>query len=179
MRPPSPYRRLAQREVYRNRWVAVEVHNVVHPTGATGEHVLIATGRACGVLVVDGDTFVLARQARFAADARVLEIVKGGADEGETLLACAQRELREELGFEAKCWDALGIAYEIPSIVQHPVTLFLARDLQTVATAQEDVEAVVGERIAIDDAYRAAADGRIDDAVTLAALLRYRLLGKS
>jgi hypothetical protein len=28
----------------------------------------------------------------------------------------------------------------------------------------------------IDDAYRAATDGRIDDAVTLAALLRYRLL---
>jgi hypothetical protein len=56
MRPPSPYLRLAQREVYRNRWVAVEVHDIVHPTGA-------------------GDAFVLARQARFAPDSHVLEIV--------------------------------------------------------------------------------------------------------
>jgi hypothetical protein len=38
------------------------------------------------------------------------------------------------------------------------------------------VEAVRAERIAIADAYRAAVDGRINDAVTLAALLRYRLM---
>jgi ADP-ribose pyrophosphatase len=175
MRPPSPYSRLAKRELYRNRWLAVEVHDMVHPTGAAGEHVLIATGRACGVLVVDGDAFVLARQARFAADTQVLEIVKGGAAQGETPLACAQRELREELGLEAMRWTGLGVVHEIPSIVEYPLTLFLARDLRAGESAQEDVEAVVGERIALDDAYRAAVDGRIDDAVTLAALLRYRL----
>lgn len=176
MRPPSPYRRLAQREIYRNRWLAVEVHDIVHPTGAAGEHVLVVPGSACGVLAVDGDAFVLARQARFAADAYVLEIVKGGAADGETPLACAQRELREELGFEAMRWTPLGVVHEIPSIVDQPVTLFLAHDLRAGESDQEDVEAVVGERIAIDDAYRAAVDGRIDDAVTLAALLRYRLL---
>jgi 8-oxo-dGDP phosphatase len=176
MRPPSPYRRLRKREVYRNPWVAVEVHDIVHPSGAAGEHVLIATGRASGVLVVDGDAFVLARQARFAADTVALEIVKGGADEGEMPLDCAQRELREELGLEAASWTPLGVTYEIPSIVQTPVTLFLAHDLRTVATAQEHVEAVDAVRMPIEDAYRAAVDGRIDDAVTLAAFLRYRLL---
>jgi 8-oxo-dGTP pyrophosphatase MutT (NUDIX family) len=176
MRPPSPYQRLALREAYRNPWVAVEVHDIVHPTGAPGEHVLVATGRASGVLVVDGDDFVLARQPRFAADAEILEIVKGGAGEGETALVCAQRELREELGLEAQRWTPLGEAYEIPSIVEHPVTLFVAQDLREVASAQERVEAVRAERIAIAEAYRAAIDGRIDDAITLAALLRYRLL---
>jgi 8-oxo-dGTP pyrophosphatase MutT (NUDIX family) len=155
MRPPSRYRRLAVREAYRNPWVVVEVHDVIHPTG---------------------DDFVLARQPRFAADAAVLEIVKGGAGEGETALACAQRELREELGLEAQLWTPLGHVHEIPSIVEHPVTLFLARDLRSVESAQEHVEAIVGERIAIDDAYRAAVDGRIDDAVTIAALLRFRML---
>ncbi len=175
MRPPSPYRRLAAREVYRNPWLAVEVHDIVHPTGAAGEHALIATGRASGVLVIEGDAFILARQPRFAADADMLEIVKGGAEDGETALACAQRELREELGLEAAQWTALGHVHEIPSIVEHPVTLFLAQDLGEVETAQERVESVRAERIAIADAYRAAVDGRIDDAVTLAALLRYRL----
>jgi hypothetical protein len=60
MRPPSLYQRLAAREVYHNPWVVVEVHEIVHPTGAAGEHVLIAAGRASGVLVIDGDNFVLA-----------------------------------------------------------------------------------------------------------------------
>lgn len=176
MRPPSPYLRLAQREIYRNPWLAVKVHDIVHPTGATGEHVLISAGHACGVLVVDGDSFVLARQARFGADTHVIEIVKGGADEGEAPLAGAQRELREELGLEAKRWTPLGLAYEIPSIMEFPVALFLAHDLRTVATAQEHVEAVDAVRMPIEDVYRAAVDGRIDDAVTLAAFLRYRLL---
>jgi|ERR1700678_2068814 8-oxo-dGTP pyrophosphatase MutT (NUDIX family) len=176
MRPPSSYQRLAVREAYRNPWLAVEVHDIVHPTGAAGEHVLIAAGRASGVLVVDGDDFVLARQPRFAADAEMLEIVKGGAGDGESALVCAQRELREELGLEAQRWTPLGEVHEIPSIVEYPVTLFVARDLREVESAQEHVESVRAERIAIADAYRAAVDGRIDDAVTLAALLRYRLL---
>jgi ADP-ribose pyrophosphatase len=176
MRPPSPYRRLAQRELYRNPWLAVHVHEIIHPTGAPGEHIAIEAGRASAVLVVDGDAFVLAAQARFAADARMLEIVKGGADAGEDALACAQRELREELGLLAEDWVPLGITYELPSIIEEPVALFLARDIRQVSSAPEEVEAIDAVRIPIDDAYRAARDGRIDDAVTLAAFLRYRML---
>ncbi len=178
MRPPTAYRRLAQRELYRNPWVAVHIHEIIHPTGAAGEHIAIATGHASGVLVVDGDTFVLARQARFAADAQMLEIVKGGAGEGESALACAQRELREELGLLAADWMPLGVAYEVPSIVEHPVELFVARSLRKVPTAPERVEAIDAVRMPIDDAYRAARDGRIDDAVTLAALLRYLIISE-
>ncbi len=178
MRPPSPYRRLAQREIYRNPWVAVHVHEIIHPTGAAGEHIAIEVGTPSGVLVVDGDAFIMARQARFAADAQVLEIVKGGADEGESALACAQRELREELGLRAEDWTPLGIVYEIPSIVEAPLTLFVARDLRTVPSAPEHVEAIEAVRIPFDEAYRAARDGRIDDAVTLAALLRYLIISE-
>jgi ADP-ribose pyrophosphatase len=171
----DPYTRLSKRELYRNPWLAVEVHEIVHPTGTPGEHVLVVTPAACGVLVVDGEDFILARQPRFGARSRMLEIVKGGADEGEAPLACAQRELREELGIEASRWSPLGVVYEIPSIVSLPVALFTACGLRSVAADQESVEQVSAERIGIDDAYRAVVDGRIDDAVTLAAMLRYRL----
>jgi ADP-ribose pyrophosphatase len=170
------YRRLTQREIYRNPWVAVHVHEIVHPTGAPGEHVAIETGRAAGVLVEEQGALLFARQARFAARIDAVEIVKGGAEPGEDPLACAQRELREELGLLAAQWMPLGIVYEIPSIVESPVTLFLARGLQPVASEPEAVEAIGLVRMAIDDAFAAATDGRIDDAVTLAALLRYRLL---
>jgi ADP-ribose pyrophosphatase len=178
MRPPSPYQRLAQRELYRNPWLAVHIHEMVHPTGAAGEHVAIATGRASGVLVIDGDAFILARQARFAADTQMLEIVKGGAEEGESALACAQRELREELGLMARDWKPLGVSYEVPSIIQDPVTLFVARDVRAVPSEPEPIEAIDAVRMPIDDAYRAARDGRIDDAVTLAALLRYLIISE-
>ncbi len=171
----DPYERRARSELYRNPWLAFEVHEIVHPTGVAGEHALVVTPPASGVLVREGDAFIFARQPRFAARGPMIEIVKGGADPGESALACAARELREELGLEAERWESLGLCWEIPSIVAHPVAIFLASELRAVADDQEAVERVDPLRIAIDDAYVAACDGRIDDAVTLAALLRYRL----
>jgi 8-oxo-dGTP pyrophosphatase MutT (NUDIX family) len=170
------YERLARREIYRNPWIAVDVHDIVHPTGTPGEHVSIGTGQASGVLVEDAGAFLFARQARFAADIVAIEIVKGGGDEGETPLACAQRELHEELGIGAGRWTSLGLTYEIPSIVENAVSLFLAQDVRIGEAELEAVEAIDAVRIPVEDAYRACMDGRIDDAVTLAALLRYRLL---
>ena len=174
----DPYRRISKREVYRNPWLAVEAHDIVHPTGVQGEHVLVCGGRASGVLVLQDQTFIFARQPRFGARAMVLEIVKGGADDGETPLACAKRELREELGLQAASWMPLGTTLEIPSIMDTPVELFLATELSGVETDLENVEEITAVRMPVEEAYRAAIDGRIDDAVTLAALLRYKLVNE-
>ncbi|HUA08764.1 MAG TPA: NUDIX hydrolase [Candidatus Acidoferrales bacterium] len=179
MRPPSPYQRLVQREIYRNPWVAVRVHEIIHPTGATGEHVAIATGRASAVLVIDRKEFIFTRQPRFAADTFVIEVVKGGAGEGESSLECAQRELREELGLAAASWTPLGVLYEVPSIIEHPVVLYIARDLRAARSDAEETESIEPVRMPMDDAFRAVRDGRIDDAVTLGALLRYLLTSET
>jgi 8-oxo-dGTP pyrophosphatase MutT (NUDIX family) len=123
---------------------------------------------------VNGDFVWLTRQARFAIDATVLEIVKGGADDGEDALATAQRELREELGLESERWEPLGIVYEIPSIVQSHVTLFLAHDVRAVAASgdHEGVESIDAVRLNFQEALYRCAHGGIDDAVTGLALFR-------
>ncbi|MDQ2992312.1 MAG: NUDIX hydrolase [Candidatus Eremiobacteraeota bacterium] len=167
------YRRISKREVYRNRWIAVEVHAIVHPSGVEGEHVLIDVPAPSGVLVDDDGDLLFARQPRFAIGADTIEIVKGGANAGEDALACAQRELREELGIIARSWVSLGILYEIPSIVEKPLSLFLAREIEHVVDEQEDVERIDLVRVPAADALTAAVQGRINDAVTVAALLRY------
>jgi len=166
------YVRNGRRTTYENRWLRFEAHDIVHPNGQPGEHGVVVTPRSSAVVALDGDDVVLARQARYAVDRVVLEIVKGGAEAGEAPRAAAQRELREELGIEAARWDDLGIIYEIPSIMQEPVSLFLARDLKAVASAPEDVETIVAVRMPLRDALRAAGRGEIADAVTAAALLR-------
>lgn len=171
------YRRLSYRELYRNPWAALEVHDIVHPSGVRGEHVAIVTPPASAVLVKDGEEFLFARQPRFAAGRPFVEVVKGGADAGESPLPCAMREVREELGIEAKRWESLGTIFEIPSIVTHPVSLFLATDVRCTEAQPEEVESIVLLRMTIDEAFEAVARGDIDDAVTLAALLRYRLRG--
>lgn len=168
----DPYQRVRAREVYRNPWIVVEAHEIVHANGAPGEHVLIVAPASSAVVVVEGDDVLLVRQPRFGARGWVSEVIKGGADEGETNLACAQRELREEAGFTAACWTPLGMVYEIPSIMSAPVELFLAQDLSRVPTDPEAVETIELDRRPITAALASARDGGIDDAVTIAALFR-------
>ncbi|MEO9171270.1 MAG: NUDIX hydrolase [Candidatus Baltobacteraceae bacterium] len=169
----NPYRRLSHREIYRNPWLAVEVHDIVHPTGVPGAHLLVVPAPPVAVLVEDGEAFIFVTQPRFAAQREVLEVVKGGAGEHETPLAAAQRELREELGLEAAHWESLGEIYEIPSIVAHRVGLFLASGLSAVEASPEDVESIAAVRIPIEEVLGAARSGEIEDAVTLATLFRY------
>ncbi len=168
----SGFVRRAKRTVYENRWLRFEAHDIVHPNGMPGEYGVIVSPAPIAVVALDGDDVILARQARFAIDRVVLEIVKGGANAGESTLDAARRELREEVGFEASRWDDLGEGYEIPSIVERPVRLFLARSLHAVATELEDVESIDAARMPFAAALEAAATGEIADAMTAAALLR-------
>jgi 8-oxo-dGTP pyrophosphatase MutT (NUDIX family) len=166
------YRRAAKRVVYENPWLRFEAHEIVHPTGAPGVHGVVVTPPASAAVLLDGDDVLLVRQPRFAIDAVVLEVVKGGRARDEDALGCAVREAREEAGVRAARWDALGFAYEIPSIVEHPVALFLGRDLSPAPLAPEEVERIEIVRMPLSEALAACADGAIDDAVTALAVLR-------
>ena len=167
------FERRGKRTVYSNPWIRFEAHAIVHPNGTPGEHGMLISSPPSAVVIVDDDGDVyLTRQARFAVDRVVLEIVKGGREAGESALDAARREAREELGVEAARWDSLGIAYELPSIVEQPVALFLAREVRHVPTQQERVETIETVRMPWDAAIAAASSGELADAVTALALLR-------
>lgn len=169
----EPYRRVNKRIVYRNPWVVVEAHEIIHPSGAAGEHVLVQAPAGSGVVVDDDGDLLFTKQMRFAADVSTVEICKGGAEEGEDALACAKRELHEELGLVASQWEPLGELYELPSIVAGSITLFLARGIEHVVDDQDEIERIELIRVPAAQAIAAAASGTIKDAVTAAALLRY------
>jgi ADP-ribose pyrophosphatase len=170
----------ANRIVYQNPWLRFERFEITHPNGTAGEHGLVITPPAAGVIAFDGEDVWLTRQQRFALDRSEIEIVKGGAAAGESHLAAAQRELREELGLTARRWDSLGEALEIPSIMQEPVLIYLAREISRVETDQEAVESIDAVHMSLAAALDALASGAISDAVTAVALFRAaRLLGRA
>ena len=60
------------------------------------------------VAVTDEEQFVCFRQVKYAVDGTSLAVVGGYLEPGEEPLAAAQRELREETGYAADEWIALG-----------------------------------------------------------------------
>ena len=166
------FERRSVREVYRNPWLIFEAHEIVHPNGSPGEHGVTRVPNASAVVVLDGEEAVLCAQPRYAVERTVLEIPKGGALPGESALACAQRESREEIGLSARRWTPLGAVHEIPSIVAATVSLFLARDCSFGEREPEHVESIEIVRIPFERALRMALEGEIDDAVSAIALAR-------
>jgi 8-oxo-dGTP pyrophosphatase MutT (NUDIX family) len=134
---------------------------------------------AVGILALDDEQVWLTRQPREVIRAGAsLEIPAGKLDvPGEEPLACAQRELAEEIGKTAATWRELVAFYTSPGFSDERVWLFEATDLGDTeggASAEED------ERIEIvpwplDRLGEAIAES--EDSKTLIALLWLKARG--
>lgn len=93
-----------------SKWLKVEDHTILLPDGKKLEHwCWLVSPDFVNVVVQDEDeNFVCFRQTKYAADGISLAPVGGYLEPGEDPLACAKRELREEMGYEAKQWISLG-----------------------------------------------------------------------
>ena len=102
--PVGPWRRRSRAVGYENPWITVFHDEVVRPDGSPGIYgVVHFENTAVGVVAIDDqDRVALVAQHRYTLDHRSWEIPEGGAPAGESPLAGAQRELREEAGVEAR-----------------------------------------------------------------------------
>lgn len=170
---------LSTRHVYEGRVVNLSIDRVRLPNGNVTDLEMVRHPGAAVALPVetgeDGIIYaVLVRQYRYAADGWLLEVPGGKLDGPEDPAACARREIIEEIGMEAGELIGLGSILTTPGFTDERIWLFLARELGAVDTgpALEDDEVMEVERIPLSDAVSMAADGRITDAKTVAALLR-------
>jgi ADP-ribose pyrophosphatase len=103
----------------------------------------------------------------------VLEIPAGTRDKGdESLEATARRELAEEAGLEAECWEVLIGTWNTPGVSDQHTTIFLATGLRAVAARPDGVEEqyMTVERIRLQDIDALVADGSLKDETTVLGL---------
>src|SRR3977135_3588690 len=92
---------LASKTVYQGRLLQVLEDEVRLPDGKTGRREYIRhPGAAAMVPLLDDETVILIWQYRYSARRHFYEIPAGKIDAGEEALQTAQRELREECGYE-------------------------------------------------------------------------------
>lgn len=105
------WRTLSRRTVLRHgKFLTVEIHSVELPDGRVIEEWpwVITPDFVNVVAVTESGEFLFFRQVKYAVEGTSLAPVGGYLEPGEAPPAGAQRELREETGYEAAQWTDLG-----------------------------------------------------------------------
>ncbi len=170
----NPWKTLSVRTVYDNPWIRVEHHEVVKPSGGPGLYGKICFKNvAVGIAALDSERrIVLVGQFRYTLDEYSWELPMGGAPLGESPRAAAERELREETGFTARRWRELMRLHTSNSVTDEVGYVFVAEDLEPGEHEREDTEELEMRIVPLDEAVEWALDGRITDAMSVAAILR-------
>lgn len=159
--------------------LVIDIEQMEVEIGQQGLHTyqIIRHPGGAGVLPVHGDgTISLIRQLRPAVAAVMLEIPAGRLSPAEPPEECARRELHEETGITAAELIPLGTVCSSPGVFDEVVHLFAATGISQGTAQPEADEEIEVLRLPLAEALQMAADGRISDAKTLVALLRWQLL---
>lgn len=173
MRESNPWKTLASRVVYQNRWIRVREDDVIRPDGGRGIYGVVELRPSVAIVALNerGEA-ALAGQWRYTIGRYSWEIPRGGAAPGETdLLAVARRELEEETGLQAREWTRLGAVDLNNGVTTDIEHLYLARGLTAGAPRQDPEEQIVTRWEPLDAAVRMALTGEITEVCSVAALL--------
>jgi len=163
---------IRSRRIHVGRVVSLRVDDVRLPDGRTAQREVVDhPGAAVIVPLTDAGEILMVRQYRYAVGEVLLELPAGTLERGEDPLACARRELAEEVGADAAHWEPLAVLYPSPGVMTEVMHLFLAQGLtegRPTGTPEEDLAM---ERLSLAEALDRVRRGEIRDAKSVAGLL--------
>ncbi|MGB0126690.1 MAG: NUDIX hydrolase [Rhodocyclaceae bacterium] len=162
---------LESRPVFQGSLVKVWSDRVRLPNGEeAGREYIRHPGAVAVIARLGNGNLLFERQYRHPLGRVMLELPAGKIDPGEDLLACAQRELREETGYLARRWRLLGTIHPCIGYSDEHIDFFLADDLHLVGSALDEGEFIELVEMSLEEAIAAVLDGRITDGKTVAGL---------
>ncbi len=164
--------------VYENPWIQVQHEEVIRPNGTEGIYgVVHFKSHAIGIIAIDDDDNTwLVRQSRYPNNETTIEIPEGGGPLDEPPLEAAKRELLEETGLTASHWQPFMELRTSNSVTDEVAFIFLATGLSQGKQQLEDTEDIELIKIKTTEAIEMAINGKITDAMSVAALLKLALL---
>lgn len=178
MEDHNPWTILDSQKIYENNWIGVTEHQVLNPSGGKGIYGEVHfRNYAIGILPLDQDMNTwLVGQYRFPIKAYSWEIPEGGGPLGLEPLDSAKRELQEETGLIATEWMEVQRMHLSNSVSNELAIIYIARGLTMGEAEPEETEELVLRKLPFEEAYQMAMDGRITDSMSVAALLKTKIL---
>ena len=168
---------LERQDIFQGKVIGVHLDKVSLPDGGTSYREIVEHPGGVGILALDENNCVpMVTQYRYAFGRTVLEIPAGKREKGEDEFITAQRELEEEVGATASEWIPLGKLLPSPGCYGEVLYLYLARGLTFGETHFDEDEFLESERIPFDELVHRCMDGEIEDAKTVAAVLKAEVL---
>lgn len=169
----GPFEVTSTREVFKNPWIRVREDEVIRPDGRPGSFGIIEMKAGSSVLAVDERGYAyLVKEYKYAIEAESIEVMSGGLEAGESPLDGAKRELKEELGLDAREWIDLGMVDPFTTVVSSPNYLFLARGLVQGDPQLEDGESLQVVKRKFDDAVDMVMRGEITHSASCVLILK-------
>ena len=174
----NPWTILSQRQVYDNKWIGLTEYDVINPGGGKGIYGKVHfKNLAIGILPLDEELNTwLVGQYRFPLDQYSWEIPEGGGDPAIAPVESAQRELLEETGLVAKEWTPIIELHLSNSVSDEKAIIYLARQLEQREPEPEETEQLVVRKVPFAEAYRMVEEGLITDSMSVAAILKVKIM---
>lgn len=168
----NPWKTLAAKRVYQNRWFSVREDKVLRPDGKLGKYFYLKLADVAAVVPRDAQGNVaLVQQWRYVQGARQLEVVSGCLESlHENPLRAAKRELQEETGLTAKRWTKLGGYYQANAT--RIIHCYLAQGLTQGKNNLDGTEDITVHWYPWKKALALLQDGTVTHGATTIALLR-------
>lgn len=174
----NPWTITATKPVYDNPWITLTEFQVINPSGGHGIYGMVHyKNTAVGIITLTDDLQThLVGQYRFVLNAYSWEMPEGGTPLGEDPLQGAQRELLEETGLKAASWTELLRMHLSNSVSDEYAIIYLARELSQHEAQPEETEQLAMKTLPFDEVYRMVCAGEITDSLTVAAVMKVKLL---
>lgn len=174
----GPWKILKSNEIYDNPWISLSEHQVINPSGGSGIYGEVHFKNiAIGIVVLDSnyDTWLVG-QHRFPIKAYSWEIPEGGGSLNEDPMISAKRELQEETGILATHLTEIQKMHLSNSVSDEKAIIYVAQDIEMGVSSPEETEELEIRKLPFEEAYQMVLSGEITDSMSVAGILKTKIL---
>ena len=157
--------------IYEGRILKLRVDTVELKNRKYSKREIVEHANAVTIIAMKDDKIVFVRQYRKAVDKELLELPAGLIESNELPKEAAQRELQEEIKYDAKNFEYLFDSYSSPGFTDEKMSYFLATDLFSSPLQEDEGEDLNIEEYTLEEALNMIEEGKIEDSKTIIGLL--------